>query len=172
MRVCFRIGGKLWDSTWVLVEYLREQAGSPHCLLAGRKVLELGAGTGVLGMAVGRFVVGRPLSTRITDLPEVIPLLDLNLQLNGFRPGGPVTAEALAWGAEPAGHVAPVGPLTIIMSDVVYEPTLFPLLIATLQQHLPPTSSGGAAVMGYRRRNPDEWKVRRPTAQQLAESAR
>eukprot|EP01051_Picozoa_sp_SAG22_P012620 SAG22_NODE_1329_length_4710_cov_1.942095_3_plen_283_part_00 len=164
------IGGKLWDSTWVLVDYLRAQNGTPDCLLAGKHVLELGAGTGVLGMAVARFAKP-PTSVVITDLPQVVPLLDLNLRLNGFPKDGPATAAPLAWGSDdmaeqPLDQPCEGSAWTVIMSDVVYEPTLFPLLIETLGKILPPprgasspaAEAAAAAVMGYRRRNPDEWK--------------
>ena len=48
------IGGKLWDSSWNLAAFLAEDAANARRrggagLLSGRRVLELGAGTGVLG---------------------------------------------------------------------------------------------------------------------------
>ena len=41
------IGGKVWDAALTLVRYLRAERST---LLEGRRVLELGAGTGIVGM--------------------------------------------------------------------------------------------------------------------------
>lgn len=46
--------------------------------MAGRRVLELGAGTGALGIAVA--ALGGDVV--LTDLPDVVPLTRQNVQLN------------------------------------------------------------------------------------------
>lgn len=64
------IGGKIWDSTYVLLRYLSRPDIS--CLLAARSVLELGSGTGIAGIAIARL---NPSSVTLTDLPDIVPLL-------------------------------------------------------------------------------------------------
>jgi predicted RNA methylase len=48
-------------------------------LVAGRRVLELGAGTGVLGALCAQLGAA---SVTVTDLAPTVPLLELNLTLN------------------------------------------------------------------------------------------
>eukprot|EP01047_Picozoa_sp_COSAG01_P026081 COSAG01_NODE_1668_length_9563_cov_23.675613_11_plen_300_part_00 len=73
--------------------------------------------------------------------------------------GAPVRAVALPWG-EPLSPVAraAVGGTPcdcVLLCDVVYEPTLFPPLLRTLQELC---GADTLILMAYRRRNPDEWK--------------
>ena len=127
------IGGKLWDSSWNMAAFLVEDYctamtisrdegaqgdyGSHTCggLVAGRRVLELGAGTGVLGSLCAKLGAA---SVTVTDLATSVPLIELNLSLNfagghdatpgageeSQRDGGTTTlpivpvAKALPWG--------------------------------------------------------------------------
>lgn len=43
------IGGKVWDSTFVLVDFLQRKGAT---LVAGKKIVELGSGTGITGVYV------------------------------------------------------------------------------------------------------------------------
>jgi predicted nicotinamide N-methyase len=205
------IGGKLWDSSWHLAAFLAEDwcrrrrthrhhgdgdddgatAGggfvSPpdqddQPLIEGRRVLELGSGTGVLGSLCVQLGAA---AVTVSDLPAVVPLLDLNLLLNSAsasasassgtaaaaaaapgvrgaeRPGAgacctPV-ALALPWGT-PLSALAreAIGGTPcdcLLLCDVVYEPTLFPLLLRTLAELC---GADTLVLMAYRRRNPDE----------------
>ena len=120
------IGGKVWDAALALVCYLRANDTS---LLKRRRVLELGAGTGVVGMCCALLGAQEVV---ITDLPEVCELISVNIELNiGAKSGGcDCRAVPLAWA-----HPTPVLPPelsegaatdTIILSDVVYDPVIRP----------------------------------------------
>ena len=52
-------------------------------LVAGRRVLELGAGTGVLGSLCAKLGAA---SVTVTDLATSVPLIELNLSLNFAGP--------------------------------------------------------------------------------------
>ena len=57
------IGGKVWDSTYVLVEFLRMK-GLPF--LSGKRVVELGSGTGMAGEKMS-FLTGMPPRMRYSN---------------------------------------------------------------------------------------------------------
>ena len=91
------IGGKLWDSSWNMAAFLVEDYCTANAmttndpskgentshngagLVAGRRVLELGAGTGVLGSLCAKLGAA---SVTVTDLATSVPLIELNLSLN------------------------------------------------------------------------------------------
>ena len=51
----------------------------PHSFLRGKRVIELGSGTGVVGVIAARC---HPATLVLTDLPELLPLLSTNLASN------------------------------------------------------------------------------------------
>ena len=80
----------LWDSAMHFVRYLE---ANPKELqkLRGRRVLEVGTGTGLVSMVLAD-VAG--CAVVATDLPHVMPNLQACLRANGFAPraeGGPLT---------------------------------------------------------------------------------
>mmetsp|Transcript_5656 Transcript_5656/g.13462 ORF Transcript_5656/g.13462 Transcript_5656/m.13462 type:complete len:210 (-) Transcript_5656:38-667(-) len=83
----------LWDAAKVLIEYCR---GVEDDFWRERRVLEVGAGLG----AVGMYAAHRGARVRLTDLPRAVELLRRNVRANGLQKRCEVAA--LAWGAEPA----------------------------------------------------------------------
>lgn len=137
------IAGKLWDSASRLLGLL---GGEYAHLVKGRRVLELGAGTGAVGIGCAR--IGASY-VAVTDLEEVIPQMEANVVLNELK-----NAEALplGWGSDP--ELDRFGNLDlIVLSDVVYDPELYDLLIATLTaiaKRFPDIQ----VMWGHRHRNP------------------
>jgi hypothetical protein len=74
-------GLKTWDAAVVLARLLEAQAGS---LVQGRRVLELGAGTGLSGLAAALVGASHVL---LTDLPYTIPRLQANVAANPLARG-------------------------------------------------------------------------------------
>lgn len=66
----------VWAGSWVLAHYLGLQGDT---LLQPRSILELGAGTGLAGLAAAA-ALRRP--TTLTDLSEVLPQLRANVERN------------------------------------------------------------------------------------------
>jgi predicted nicotinamide N-methyase len=78
-------GGLCWDAAFILAEHLlanRNCWQSSVCHPSRRltKVVELGAGTGLVGLAVAKFVDS--CSVTITDLPELMDLMNSNIARN------------------------------------------------------------------------------------------
>ncbi|XP_068938418.1 protein N-lysine methyltransferase METTL21D isoform X2 [Petaurus breviceps papuanus] len=121
------VGCVVWDAAIVLAKYLETQhfsgaAAGTHALRQ-RSVLELGAGTGAVGLmaaTLGADVI-------VTDLEELQDLLKLNIKLNEHLITGSVQAKVLKWGEERKDYFSP--PDYILMADCIYyEESLEPLL--------------------------------------------
>lgn len=97
------LGLKTWGSSYVLARLLHEFSAGPLAhLLPPRayptEILELGSGTGLLGLAAA--AIWRA-SVVLTDLPGILPNLSHNAELNRatIEPrGGRAEAAALTWG--------------------------------------------------------------------------
>lgn len=104
----------VWDTAPVMCEFLIDHAKR---LLAGRSVVEVGAGTGLPGLVSARL---GPSSVVLTDLPSELELLEKNVEVNVAQgKEADVTVRACAWGEldEWQGEVFD----TVLCSDVLYH---------------------------------------------------
>ncbi|NXD17323.1 EFMT3 methyltransferase, partial [Nothocercus nigrocapillus] len=94
----------------------------------GKSVIELGAGTGIVGVLAA--LLGGDVT--ITDLPVALEQIRENVRRNlpGLAPQPRVCA--LSWGLD---HGAfPRGAYDVVLgADIVYAPDTFPRLVATLR---------------------------------------
>ncbi|KAF5791363.1 putative lysine methyltransferase, S-adenosyl-L-methionine-dependent methyltransferase [Helianthus annuus] len=97
------------------------------------RILELGSGTGVVGIAASA-ILGADVT--VTDLPHVLPNIKFNADVNasvvGPRGGG-VHVAALSWGKVEEMEAVGREYDLIIGSDVVYHDNLYEPLIETLK---------------------------------------
>ncbi|KAI3669598.1 hypothetical protein L6452_40872 [Arctium lappa] len=97
------------------------------------RILELGSGTGVVGIAASA-VLGADVT--VTDLPHVLPNLKFNVDANAgvLAPrGGRVHVAALSWGNKEEMETIGREYDLIIGSDVVYHDDLYDPLLETLR---------------------------------------
>ncbi|KVH92371.1 EEF1A lysine methyltransferase 3-like [Cynara cardunculus var. scolymus] len=97
------------------------------------RILELGSGTGVVGIAASA-VLGADVT--VTDLPHVLPNLKFNVDANSvvLAPrGGQVRVGALSWGNKEEMEAIGREYDLIIGSDVVYHDNLYDPLLETLR---------------------------------------
>jgi predicted nicotinamide N-methyase len=112
-------GGVVWDAGLVLISYLRKLARLPGGARA--RALDLGSGTGVVGMALCK--LGLVQSVMLTDTPAQLDLIRRNVQLN-FPEGARLEVTKLCWEDTTdadvvlAGNAAPFS--LILASDCVY----------------------------------------------------
>ncbi|CAK7903011.1 protein-lysine N-methyltransferase Efm2p [[Candida] anglica] len=112
------LGLKTWGSALILatrlLNYPLVGSHDSHPLLKS-PVLELGAGTGLVGIV--STLMG--YQTTLTDLPEIVPNLETNVQLNKLN----AQVEELDW-TKPQSFVSKNGSRnfkTIILSDPIYS---------------------------------------------------
>ncbi|KAG8188582.1 hypothetical protein JTE90_005939 [Oedothorax gibbosus] len=116
----------VWDAGIVLGKYL-DYLQHQNNILGGKTVIDIGSGTGVAGLFAG--VLGATVI--LTDLPEVIPLLQKNIELNKNILKGNTSASVLVWGSNE--NTLPV-PDLILVSDCIYYDQSVEKLIPTLEQ--------------------------------------
>ncbi|KAF8324432.1 putative methyltransferase-domain-containing protein [Cantharellus anzutake] len=116
-------GGNVWLAGRVLSEYLVYRYQSLH----GKRILELGAGTGLVGLVAAK--LGGEVV--LTDQLPLLPIMRSNIELNGL--GRSVSAVELNWGEPLPPAVQSSSQFSIILAaDCVYLESAFPLLVKTL----------------------------------------
>jgi predicted nicotinamide N-methyase len=122
-------GGRVWDSGFVLSGWLQEDR------LRGTRVVELGAGAGLVGLCCAH--MGAEVT--LTDGAEsLLELLEGNLELNRAAiaaRGGSARAALLEWGS--GEHIFEVasrhGPFDVLIgSDLCYDAHIHPFLADTI----------------------------------------
>ncbi|KAI5954105.1 rrg1 [Candida margitis] len=106
------LGLKTWGSSLILgSRLLRVSTGSPFLK---EPVLELGSGTGLVGMCC--CLMG--MVTTLTDLPQIVPNLQTNLKLNNLEN---YSCAELDWSAPGSSPVYGKSFSTVVVSDPVYS---------------------------------------------------
>ncbi|KAJ1311289.1 hypothetical protein OPQ81_009787 [Rhizoctonia solani] len=114
-------GGIAWPAGEVLSRYLARRGS-----LVGQRVVELGSGTGLVGLVAGLLGAEEVV---ITDQEQLINIMKENIELNNLQ--SRVRASVLNWG-EPMPPNLPSTVSAIIAADCVYVESAFPLLVSTL----------------------------------------
>jgi len=132
-------GVVVWDAAIVLAKYLQTVQGQ----LQGRSVIELGSGTGVVGLSAAALGASPVL---LTDLPALIELIQHNISQNSpVLTDGHCTTTPLVWGdkgqGEDALKVTDGFPCFILVSDCVfYSEANIPLVESLTQLAGPDTT--------------------------------
>ncbi|XP_017548283.1 EEF1A lysine methyltransferase 3 [Pygocentrus nattereri] len=129
------VAASVWDAAIHLCRFFEQISLD----LSGKRVIELGAGTGFLSILAAR------LGARVTltDLPLAIPQAVRNIKANtpmtGWPSEAPIAAP-LCWGQDQENFSSDWD--FVLGTDIIYMPETFPLLLDTLV-HL---CGGGAMV--------------------------
>ncbi|XP_026554564.1 protein-lysine methyltransferase METTL21D isoform X2 [Pseudonaja textilis] len=133
-------GSVVWDAALVLARFLEKKAaqteqsgGSPVGLLRHKAALELGAGTGLVGLVAASLGA----NVTVTDLEEVQDLLKMNIENNQHLVSGSIQAKVLKWGEDVTDFLP--APDFILMADCIYYEELlqkdFELQKVPLDEH-------------------------------------
>ncbi|XP_064354516.1 EEF1A lysine methyltransferase 3 [Dromaius novaehollandiae] len=125
------VAAPVWEAALALCGYFEEQ----RLDFRGKSVIELGAGTGIVGIVAA--LLGGDVT--ITDLPVALEQIRENVQRNVPATLAPQPrVRALSWGLD---HGAfPRGYDVVLGADIVYLPETFPLLLRTLRHLCGPRS--------------------------------
>jgi len=131
---------------WVrLLQVLARYVARRGKALQGLNVLELGSGTGLVGLVAGYFGA----RVYITDQASLIPIMERNIALNSLSC---VSAAELDWSKPLPEHLP--RPDIVLAADCVYFEPAFPLLVATLAALVPPPheSASPEVLFCYKKR--------------------
>ncbi|KAF9477753.1 hypothetical protein BDN70DRAFT_907091 [Pholiota conissans] len=179
-KTSFDLDKKIWDSgiglsAWLV--HLHENPNAPgsnprreklrDALFAEepRRILELGAGIGMLSIAFA-VMRSRPLSSEkvndriiATDIDSAMPLLEENIAANsGYFQSTKPEAKILDWDDEglPEDIQALKSFDAIVMADVTYNTASFPSLTHTLSKLARLGPKAPAILLGYKERDESE----------------
>ena len=114
-------GWLVWPVAVELCEYL----ASTRTVFTNKRIIELGSGTGLVGIVCGILGCSKYL---ITDLPGALPLCGKNIQVNSANLiPGVVSLQPLSWGNDADIIAAGEGWDLIIGTDIVYHQEEFVL---------------------------------------------
>ena len=122
-------GGTVWDAETVLSHYLVETFGRKG--LAGKRIIELGAGTGLAGIVAARLGA----DVVFTELDAVLPVLTRNVQ-RSLPANDSAACCSLSWGSDLTAipTVQDKVPFDLILvADCIYTPELYAPLLATIE---------------------------------------
>jgi len=115
-------GGLAWPAGQILANYLVQKG--PEYFQA-KNIVEVGSGTGLVGLVVGAF---RNADVWITDQAPLLQIMNYNVTLNNLE--STVSVAELNWGMPPPTNIP--RPNIILAADCVYFEPAFPLLVQTL----------------------------------------
>ncbi|EJT97714.1 S-adenosyl-L-methionine-dependent methyltransferase [Dacryopinax primogenitus] len=120
-------GGIAWPAGEVLSRYICLRETREPGWMKTRTVLELGAGTGLVGLVAAKLGAKHVV---ITDQTPLLPLIERNIVLNNVQ--NACIAAEFNWG-EPLSEAIRTGAFDLILAaDCVYLEPAFPLLVQSL----------------------------------------
>ncbi|POR32741.1 Protein-lysine N-methyltransferase EFM2 [Tolypocladium paradoxum] len=153
------LGFKTWGSSYVLSQHLPRLSGTSLFRLFDESlgqpppsVLELGSGTGLLGLAAAALW---KVPVALSDLPNIVPNLKHNADLNAAlveARGGSLTVGPLTWGGseqevDQSLFGAPSQFKLVLAADPLYDDDHPALLSSAISQHLALGPDSRAVVM-------------------------
>lgn len=140
------LGLKTWTSSLLLARRLAEM--EKYLPPTTSTVLELGAGTGLVGLAAAHIWTGRVSQVMLTDLPQIVPNVQRNIDA---MTAGRVHSEHMSCQIESCvldwsnNHEPDVLHDIIVAADPIYDSAHPRMLVDTVHRHI--AKSAGARFM-------------------------
>ena len=139
------IGGGVWSACSLFCDHILGHRDFYAPRFAGKRILELGAGTGLAGILAA--LVGPPREVVITDIGAHVGILRDNLERNRellAAHGAPCRAEEYDWAARDMSAIG--DPYDVVIgTDVAYHPSLYDDCADAIWRT---TKPGGVAIIG------------------------
>jgi predicted nicotinamide N-methyase len=147
-------GLRTWEAALHLASYLVAE-GRSH--IQGKRVLELGAGTGLLSILCARWLGAEHVIATDGD-DGVVEALGTNFFLNGIQDSDSIIARSLWWGqALDEGEGGEQERTDLVLgADITYDVSSLPPLISTLRELLG-SNRGLEVLVGVAIRNPETY---------------
>ncbi|KAG2177813.1 hypothetical protein INT43_003060 [Umbelopsis isabellina] len=139
---CHGVAGTIWDSSFVLARYLEKSLQTP-CLTDQSRILELGAGLGLVGIAIAKLLPNAYIV--LTDKPERLQLLQHNVQANDSS----AQVAGYDWDTDYS-DIDDQQWDAVIISDCIWEHSLHDSLLKALEKVVHTSSK---LIMAYEQRN-------------------
>ncbi|XP_052772866.1 protein N-lysine methyltransferase METTL21D-like [Mya arenaria] len=142
------VGCVVWDAAIVLAKYFEAADFQYGRFWKGKKVLELGSGTGAVGLLTASYGA----STIITDLQDFVPLMNMNIETNKETfPDMDIKACELKWGTSIDSQQFSNIDVVVVADCIYYAESLKPL-VQTMEDLC---SSGTCVYCCYEERTTD-----------------
>ncbi|KAI8365975.1 putative methyltransferase-domain-containing protein [Radiomyces spectabilis] len=145
------IPGKIWDSALVMLQLVERLVSHQAYKLVNQHVVDLSAGTGLLGLAMASFCRTQqryvPCQVTITELDEALPLIQKNVSLHHTLKEN-VSVKPLLWGNTEQAKACGKADI-VLASDVLYEAEFFEDLVKSFVDLSTPHTR---IFIGYKRR--------------------
>ena len=139
------VGGMVWEAAGALADWLTPRAKD-------LRLLELGSGTGMLGLSAA---LSGARHVTLTDRFDVLPLLKASVEANAAILQNVAVLE-LSWG-EQLSKDTPTFDM-IVASEVIYNGNLYDRLQSTIVALLREKNQNASVVMAFERRSSeDRW---------------
>ncbi|KAL6042922.1 Methyltransferase-like protein 21A [Balamuthia mandrillaris] len=141
------VAGSVWDACYDLLNYIASESAFQSSNIHGKKVVELGAGTGIASIIFA--LLGAEVIS--TDRKEALEVLQLNMELNTDPSKHSIRVAELNWGEGKEEQYKPVDYL--VVSECIYNLKYGDALLSSMTALSNPHT---VILFAYAQRQPEE----------------
>ncbi|KAI9105853.1 putative methyltransferase-domain-containing protein [Phlyctochytrium arcticum] len=155
------VGATVWDAGLCLCKFLEKHCAKDPTLLANKRIIDIGSGTGIVGLVAARLARGTGCEVILTDKASVLPLLRKNVEMySKSEPSDAGKADVqialLDWTDPTHGTelALAIKPTMVLVADCFAFPDLYASLVDTLDKICSgPAKDDVEVLIAYEKRN-------------------